>query len=432
MSASPSPIAPTAADAHVATAPAPALSGPPLTSSAIAINLVIAAMLMLATLPGRTQGLGLITEPLLADVGLDKVKYADLNLWATLGGGLLCLPVGFLIDRLGLRAVAVALLLGLGVTVWRLAEIGSGYWTLFTLILLTRAFGQSGLSVVSISAASAAAQRRYGMMMGIYGVVLTVFFFAAFGALKATIPVYGWRTNWLWIAGILIVVMAPIILLFLRASPRVAAGWAPATAPSAAVAPPPGGRTLSQALATPTFWVFAVAVSLYGLVSSGLGLFAQAVLSERGLEPSAMFDFYQYGGIALLAGQGLCTLLAMRFPLNRLLTVAMVAYAAALALMPLISGLGLFYVFTALSGLSGGIIAVLFYAVWKPAFGTLQLGRIQGAAQLLTVVFSALGPEVLERCHVLTGSYTPVLSVLAVAVTVLGIVAWRVRLPTMA
>ena len=47
---------------------------------------------MVATLPGRTHGLGLITEPLLADLGLDRVPFAALNFWATLLGAAFCLP----------------------------------------------------------------------------------------------------------------------------------------------------------------------------------------------------------------------------------------------------------------------------------------------------------------------------------------------------
>ena len=50
------------------------------------INVVVAAVVMLATLPGRTQGLGLITEPMLRDLHLDRVAYANINLWATLLG----------------------------------------------------------------------------------------------------------------------------------------------------------------------------------------------------------------------------------------------------------------------------------------------------------------------------------------------------------
>ena len=48
--------------------------------------MLVAAAAMVGTLPGRTQGLGLITEPLLADLHIDRLGYAELNLWATLLG----------------------------------------------------------------------------------------------------------------------------------------------------------------------------------------------------------------------------------------------------------------------------------------------------------------------------------------------------------
>jgi hypothetical protein len=48
--------------------------------------ILTAAVVMLGTLPGRTQGLGLITEPLVADLRLDRVSFANINLWATLLG----------------------------------------------------------------------------------------------------------------------------------------------------------------------------------------------------------------------------------------------------------------------------------------------------------------------------------------------------------
>jgi hypothetical protein len=54
---------------------------------------------MTATLPGRTNGLGLITEPLLEDMRLDKVWYGVLNFWAIILGAVFCLPSGRLLDR---------------------------------------------------------------------------------------------------------------------------------------------------------------------------------------------------------------------------------------------------------------------------------------------------------------------------------------------
>src|SRR5205807_3464673 len=88
-------------------------------------NLGIAALAMVGTLPGRTQGLGLVTEPLLADLQIDRVTYATLNLWATLIGALFCLPCGKLVDRWGSRGVLAGVSLALGATVLTMSSASS-------------------------------------------------------------------------------------------------------------------------------------------------------------------------------------------------------------------------------------------------------------------------------------------------------------------
>src|SRR5712691_9947861 len=80
-------------------------------------NLAIAALAMVGTLPGRTQGLGLVTEPLLTDFRIDRVTYATINLWATLAGALFCLPCGRLVDRWGSRIVLTTVVLALAASV---------------------------------------------------------------------------------------------------------------------------------------------------------------------------------------------------------------------------------------------------------------------------------------------------------------------------
>jgi len=113
-------------------------------------NLAIAALAMVGTLPGRTQGLGLITEPLIADLTIDRVTYASINLWATLLGATFCLPCGRLVDRFGSRRVLTLVVLALGIVVIWMSR-ATGLVALAICITLTRGFGQSALSVVSLS-----------------------------------------------------------------------------------------------------------------------------------------------------------------------------------------------------------------------------------------------------------------------------------------
>ena len=57
-------------------------------------------------------------------------------------------------------------------------------------------------------------------------------------------------------------------------------------------------------------------------------------------------------------------------------------------------------------GLGGGLVMVLFFSVWPRVYGRRELGRIQGVAQAMTVLASAVGPLLLAACVEMTGSYT--------------------------
>jgi hypothetical protein len=80
-------------------------------------------------------------------------------------------------------------------------------------------------------------------------------------------------------------------------------------------------------------------------------------------------------------------------------------------------------------GLAGGFLIVIFFSFWGRTYGRAHLGRIQGAAQILTVLASATGPLVLARGVAWTGSYASAFHSLAALVVALGVAAWLVPLP---
>ena len=65
------------------------------------VNLVMAALAMTATFPGRTFGLAMINKSLQADLDIGDIFHGSLNFWSMILGGALCWPVGRLLDRLG-------------------------------------------------------------------------------------------------------------------------------------------------------------------------------------------------------------------------------------------------------------------------------------------------------------------------------------------
>jgi MFS family permease len=386
---------------------------------------VLAALLMLATLPGRTQGLGLVTEPLLADLRLDRVTYANLNLWATLVGALFCFPTGWAIDRLGLRWVTGSILFLLGVSVWGLSEISSSVVPLFGLLLATRALGQSALSVCSIATVARRFPSHAGFAMGVYSVLLSIFFAMAFGIVGYSVRVNGWRVAWFQVALALLGVFLPLVLLVLREPKADARSLSPNQLSRSMVQ-----FSLMEALRTSSFWVFASSAATFNLVSSGLGLFNEAVLAERGFDQTTFHLFLAVTTLMSLAGQFLCGWLTRRWSYQSLTSISMVLYALGLSGIPLISQHWQLWMLSVLLGCAGGMIIVIFFSVWSDLFGQRHLGRIQGAAQMLTVLSSGLGPLLFAKCAEAAGSYAPLLFSLSGITVLLAIIAKVMQPPS--
>ena len=391
------------------------------------IVLLVAAAGMVGTLPGRTQGLGLITEPLMADLGISRVDYAQLNLWATLIGSAFAIGIGRFIDRVGARAVLTATAIGLGAVVIAMSGVQS-FWALAAAVTLTRGLGQSALSVISLAMVGQWFVRRIDIAMAIYSIVLSVGFMIAFPIVGSLVQSIGWRGAWMSIGVALIVALAPLAWLFVRRDPE-----------SLGINPdgdPVDGRhrthrthrmhrddgaTWQEALSTPAFWTFSVGAALYGLVASGIGLFNESILAERGFSADVYYQTLVVTALTALAGNFGGGWLAMRMQLSTLLAVSLFVLALGLAALPHVSTIVHVMLWATAMGVGGGLVMVLFFSVWPRVYGRRHLGRIQGAAQAMTVVASAVGPLMLAWCIELTGSYAGMFNILA---AVIGVTAF--------
>ena len=89
--------------------------------------------------------------------------------------------------------------------------------------------------------------------------------------------------------------------------------------------------TFAEALASPAFWIFALASSLYGLVASGVGLFNESILAERGFEPEVYHNALAIMAITGLGGNFVAGAWAERGSLRGVLVAAMMVLGVALA-----------------------------------------------------------------------------------------------------
>lgn len=387
------------------------------------VNVVIAALAMVGTLPGRTQGLGLITEPLLRDLQIDRVHFARINLWATLIGALFSVGVGRLIDRVGSRIVLTVVAVSLASVVFGMS-VTRDVAAIAILITLTRGFGQSALSVVSITMVGQWFVRRLNLAMAVYTILLSIGFMLAFPLIGSIVLSNGWRTAW-WIIGLaLLFGLAPLALLLARRSPESVS-----IEPDGESSHSPSDYTLAEALSTPSFWVFGIASAIYGLIASGIALFNESILAERHFDASTYYRSLVIVALTSLVGNFLGGWIASKWKMNRLLSLAMVLLAGSLFALPHVSTQMHVAIYAAVMGLAGGFVIVIFFSFWSAAYGRKHLGKIQGVAQALTVIASALGPLLLAETLSRTGSYASIFYLLTVVVMVLSLLAWFVKVP---
>jgi MFS family permease len=365
------------------------------------IYILVAALCMVATFPGRTHGLGFITETVLRDLALDRTLYGYYNLWATLLGALFCIPVGVLLDRFGCRNVLIVTLACLGLSVIGMSQAKDMYTFFFTLVL-TRGFGQSALSVASIALISKTfTKSQMGPSMGIYSVFTSLFFMAAFGGMGSVLKSgVDWRIAWGGIGLILLAVYIPIVLFGIRK--RESTVDTTESDPNEIE-----GMSFYRALCTPHFWVFALSISFFGLVSSGIGLFNQDILNERGFSVETYYAVMVLGvPFGLLGNLGI-GILARYIRISYLLVFSLFLSGISKFLFPWIQTETQIYAYTILLAFSGGGLSVLFFIAWTDLFGKRDVGRILGAAQMVTVFASALGPIFFAYSKQWTGTYTP-------------------------
>jgi MFS family permease len=384
------------------------------------IQVVLAAAAMVMTIPSRTQGLALVSELQLADplLALERIDYAFLNMVATLAGAAFALPIGWLIDRFRIRWVLILNLLFLGFASWMFSQTEGRIHFLVGLILM-RGLGQSGLSTSSLTLVGKWFPQRLPQAMAVFGIISTIGFMTIFGVVDAMVKAEGWRTTWHYL-GTGLLILAGVSVLICR-NPNV---------PSVSISSNSSQRTSyrwGEALRSPTFWLFAIACALFNLVSSGIGLFNEDVLKESGFTKDHMLQGMIIATLMTLLTNGVAGWLSNRWSLAKLMAAGMLMLGVCLLILPFMTEVWHVYANAVFLGGSAGVVIVVFFACWGSLFGPDHLGKIQGTAQVLTVLSSAVGPLLLAWCKAQYASYRPFYYALAGLAAVLAVMLWTHR-----
>ncbi|NYE45340.1 MFS family permease [Spinactinospora alkalitolerans] len=377
--------------------------------------------------PGQTAGISVFVDHIIADLDVSRSAVSLAYMVGTLCGAFALPWIGRAVDRFGVRRVLALVALAFGAFLSLLASVQE-------LVGLTvgfvgaRAMGQGGMTMIATTAVGIAVTRRRGTALGITTAAGTAGI-SLFPLLsERVITEIGWRHTFLAEAGLIWIVVLPIAWWGMRGVRRVPEegerSGADGHGPAEATAWP-----LRSIVRTSMFWAISSAVACSGLVTTAVFFHQVSVLGEQGLTPTEAAANFLPQTLAGLLASLLFSAATDRFSPKLLISGAMAVHAVTLVLLPLVSPGVTAMAYGATLGAAAAGARGVEAAAFPYYYGTASLGTLRGLTQSIAVASTAVGPLLLSLGHDLTGSYEPVVVLLAALPAAIAVAAPFARRP---
>ncbi len=403
----------------------------------------------LMSVPGQTMGMAVFTDPFIEAFDLTRSQLSFAYLCGTVGSAFLLTRAGRLYDRVGARVMVVgaSVMLGLMIAFISLIDrIGGTTAALLGLPLATltlpliligyfgvRFSGQGVLTSASRNVLLLWFEKRRGLVSGIRGVFVSLGFSIAPLVLALMIDALGWRGALWFMSAVLIFGFALIALIFLRNAPEEE-GLLPdglsrhAESAQRQVYRAPD-RTLAEARRSPSFWLYSGGLAIHALFGTAVTFHIVSIFAEAGRSRTEAFAYFLPQAIVSTSVNLIGSAFVDRQRLKPFLLIMLSAFlVGAAGLMALEARWG-YWMLVAGFGAGGGLWGVISNVAFIRLFGSLHLGEISGLNTSITVFASAIGPFLFSLGYDLTGAYTAVEALCAVAILCLLLASAAIRQP---
>jgi MFS family permease len=246
--------------------------------------------------------------------------------------------------------------------------------------------------------------------------------------IEAVISVWNWNASFLVMAGLLIVILLPLYLLFYRFRPEEKGLQADGIealiveeVPEKDVMTAVGEWTLGAAVKTYRLWFLVLSQICYWGIGNYLVLAHQIKFAvDVGFSSAVATSVFALFGIASIIGQIASSISDRIGRENTAILAAVLAMGALLALMSVedTSQLWLLYLYAACSGLATGLFSPTIFVGLADIFHGKNIGAINAMLLVGTGVGGAIGPWLGGYIYDTTGSYSNdfIISMIAFAV----------------
>lgn len=398
---------------------------------------VIVACAMCASLARQGAAvatLSVFITPMTAEFGWSR---AGLSGAVSLGGvlGALIAPIlGAAVDRRGARAMLTLSAIVVATTALALSETRSLLWFYVAFSVGRMMFAGPFDIGISSSVANWFVHRRAQAMS--YVSVSTGISLALMPVMaQLAIDARGWRSGWLAIAIVVLMVGAIPNALFMFRRPEDVGLQPDGGNPHGDHLSHSGGTVVEveysvrEALRTPALWLLMAYTALVFPVQAGVSLHQAPHLVQQGISPTVAASIVgTFSLTAAVSGLGFGYLGARR-PVRHGLALAAVLIASGAGAMYGVSNAPWGYLCAALFGAGIGGLLTLLPVAFAEYFGRRHFGAIRGVALPVQVVGQAAGPLIAGLLHDATGSYHVALLTFALLSTIAAVVAWTAGPP---
>jgi sugar phosphate permease len=357
-------------------------------------------------------------KPIQAEMGWSR---GDISLGMSLGGLAMALSapfMGSLIDRVGARVIMAvgAVVVGLGSVLISQAQSLPYFYAVY----FGSGIGQAGATIIPISLVISnwfKVQRGRAL-----GFVMTG---TGLGAM-VMVPVsswvvitWGWRTS-LFVMGCAIMLVAPLVLLFVRTHPSEKGLVADGGEVSEEEPPPETGLSIPEAVRTPAFWLIGCMMLLAAMLGMGLGVHLMPYLTDVGHTVATASLIIAIVSGLTVAGKIVMGFVTDRWGVRRAVALAFGTIAIGIFLLMDAEAFLAACIFGVVYGLGIGAPLVLNPALTAECMGLKHFGAVFGALTLLTALGAAAGPPILGYIYDAAGTYTPAFILFIVLTLVAG------------
>ena len=342
--------------------------------------------------------IGAITKPVALATGWARADIQFAIAFSSGIGALTAPLTGWMIDRFGVRAVALPGFLGVALGM-AIAGSAQSIWTFYAGFALAAILGAGTNPVLWSKVVTASFDKARGAALGLALVGTALSAIALPIGVTALIERFGWQRALALVGLLPVLISLPVATLWLKAKPAVRAVEETQTDSKAI------SISVSAALRGYRFWVLAASVLCSYLAVSGVLTGLVPAFTDRGLAPASAAALAGTVGLAMIPGRILVGIVIDRIWAPGVACAILLLPAAACIVLAGTSNIAVLAACCMTLGLAAGAELDLLAFLTARYFGLAHFARIYALLYAGLATGSALAPALFSLIRDRTGSY---------------------------